>query len=174
MTSVSDDYAVPPGSPFALLSNEEVRAWYAYMKLHLRLQYEMNRQLQEDSQISLADYHVMVALTSNRDGRMTMSALAARIGWELSRASHHTKRMATRQLVELSRSEQDRRVTEVTLTSDGWSTLEVTAPGHVDLVKRMFLDGLSPGTLLQLSETLEQVYERVIENGTLPRPDDHP
>jgi DNA-binding MarR family transcriptional regulator len=171
---VSDDYDVPPESPYALLSQEETRAWFAYMKLQLRLRYEMNRQLQADSDISLADYDVLVALTSRRDGRMSVTALATRLGWERSRTSHHTKRLALRGLVSTSTSEQDRRVTDVTLTTEGWETLKRAAPDHIALVRTMFFDGLSPGTLLQLSETLEHVYANVIEHGTLPRPDDHP
>ena len=69
-----------PGSPFALLSSVETAAWYAYMKVHLRLEYELNRQLRADSGISLADYHVLVALTSAPGGRMRVADLAIRIG----------------------------------------------------------------------------------------------
>ena len=41
------------------------------------------------------DYDLLVALTSTADGRMSVSALATRIGWERSRASHHAKRVST-------------------------------------------------------------------------------
>jgi len=165
---------VPAESPFALLSDDEKRVWFAYMKLQLRLRYEMNRQLQADSDISLADYDVMVALTSEDGGRMSMSALATRIGWERSRASHHAKRMVARGLLELATSPVDRRVTLVALSTAGWDTLRSATPKHVDLVREMFFSGLDPARLEGLSESLEQAYETVIEHGTLPRPEDHP
>jgi len=166
--------AIPPESPFALLSNDERRVWFAYMKLQLRLRYEMNRQLQADSAISLADYDVLVALTSEEGGSMTMSALATRIGWERSRTSHHAKRMGARGLLDLSPSPDDRRMTRVSLTTEGWATLRASTPGHVDLVRSMFFSNLDPAALTALSDSLEQAYESVIEHGTLPRPEDHP
>ena len=36
------------------------------------------------------------------------------------------------------------------------------------------LESPSAAAVAELAATLEQVYEKVIEHGTLPRPDDHP
>lgn len=161
-------------SPFALLNEDEVRAWFAYQKLQLRLRYEMNRQLRTDSDISLADFDVLVALTSSPDGTMSISSLATRIGWERSRVSHHVRRMAARDLVTIEASVEDKRVSEVALTATGLRTLGESSLGHVDLVRQMFFDGLDGARLTELARTLEEIYERVIEHGTLPRPEDHP
>lgn len=163
-----------PGSPFALLTGAETAAWYAYMKVHLRLEYELNRQLRADSGISLADYHVLVALTSEPGGRMRVTDLAIRIGWERSRLSHHLKRMRDRGLVESGTAAADRRVTEVTLAEAGWAALRQAAPDHVGFVRRAFLDALEPGEQAQLTTLLDRVYDRLVEHGTLPRPEDHP
>ncbi len=163
-----------PGSPFALLSEAETAAWYAYMKVHLRLDYEMNRQLRADSGLSLADYHVLVALTSDSAGRMRVTDLAIRIGWERSRLSHHLKRMRDRGLVETGTAAEDRRVTEVALSQAGWASLRQAAPDHVGFVREAVLGALEPGELAQLTTLLDRVYDRLVERGTLPRPDDHP
>ncbi|MCR6483312.1 MarR family winged helix-turn-helix transcriptional regulator [Amycolatopsis sp. OK19-0408] len=163
-----------PGSPFALLTGAETAAWYAYMKVHLRLEYELNRQLRADSGISLADYHVLVALTSAAGGRMRVTDLAIRIGWERSRLSHHLKRMRERGLVETGPDPDDRRATGVVLSEAGWRVLREAAPDHVGFVRRAFLDALEPGELAQLTTSLERVYDTLVEHGTLPRPDDHP
>lgn len=171
---MAPDHAVPPESPFALLTPEQVRAWYAYMKLQLRLRYEMNRQLRADSGISLADFDVLVALTSAPDGRMRMAALATRIGWERSRTSHHVRTLAQRELVATGRAADDGRATDVALTAAGRDILRDASPQHVDLVRRMFFEGLAPAAVAEFAGTLETVYEKVIEHGTLPRPDDHP
>ncbi|ADJ48400.1 MarR family transcriptional regulator [Amycolatopsis mediterranei S699] len=163
-----------PGSPFALLSDTETAAWYAYMKVHLRLEYELNRQLRADSGISLADYHVLVALTSASGGRMRVTDLAIRIGWERSRLSHHLKRMRDRGLVETGTAADDRRVTEVVLSEAGRESLRQAAPDHVGFVRQAFLDALEPGELAQLTTLLDRVYDTLVEHGTLPRPEDHP
>jgi DNA-binding MarR family transcriptional regulator len=171
---MSDKPSLMPESPFSLLADDEVRAWFAYQKLQLRLRYEMNRQLRADSDISLADFDVLVALTSEANGTMSVSSLATRIGWERSRVSHHVRRMAARDLLTIGASTEDKRVSEVSLTPTGLSTLADSSRGHVDLVRQMFFDGLAGQRLADLTNTLEEIYERVIEHGTLPRPEDHP
>ena len=106
---------------------------------------------------------------------MQITVLAAQIGWERSRVSHHVRRMSTRDLVTCGLSAADRRVTEVTLTAHGWQALEEAAPGHVDLVRRLFFEGLPEGLVGPLSEALESVYANIIKQGSLPPPIDwHP
>lgn len=163
-----------PGSPFALLSPAETAAWYAYMKVHLRLEYELNRQLRADSGLSLADYHVLVALTSAPGGRLRVTDLAIRIGWERSRLSHHLKRMRERGLVVTGVSPEDRRVTDVVLSEAGWAALRRAAPDHVEFVRTAFLDALGSGEKAQLADLLERVYDALVEHGSLPRAVDHP
>jgi DNA-binding MarR family transcriptional regulator len=78
-----------------------------------------HRQLLADSGMSLPDYDVLTALTVAGAGRMPITVLAAHIGWERSRVSHHARRMSARGLVTCGPSAADRRVTEVTLTGRG-------------------------------------------------------
>ena len=124
------------------LDGDQQRAWLAYIRVQLRLAYEMNRQLLTDSGMSLPDYDVLTALNVADQGRMQITVLAAQIGWERSRVSHHVRRMSARGLVTCGLSAADRRVTEVTLTARGRSALEEAAPAHVDLVRRLFFEGL--------------------------------
>lgn len=161
-------------SPFGHLTPAEVSVWFAYMKVHLRLRYEMNHQLRRDADISLPDYDVLVALTSTEDQRMRLGDLATRIGSERSRVSHHTRRMRDRGLVELTTAPGDRRGTEIALTDAGRTLLRQATPDHVDLVRRAFLDALSDAEKDALATGLNRVYDRLIEHGTLPRPEDHP
>ena len=157
------------------LEGDQQRAWLAYIRVQLRLAYEMNRQLLADSGMSLPDYDVLTALGVAEGGRMPITVLAAQIGWERSRVSHHVRRMNARGLVTCGLSAADRRVTEVTLTVQGRQALEKAAPGHVDLVRRLFFGGLPTGLVGPLSEALESVYANIIEQGSLPPPVDwHP
>jgi DNA-binding MarR family transcriptional regulator len=157
------------------LDGDQQRAWLAYIRVQLRLVYEMNRQLLADSGMSLPDYDVLTALSVAEGGRMQITVLAAQIGWERSRVSHHVRRMSARGLVTCGLSAADRRVTEVTLTGQGWQALEEAAPGHVDLVRRLFFGGLPSGLVGPLSEALEGVYANIVAQGSLPPPVDwHP
>jgi hypothetical protein len=66
-------------------------------------------------------------------------------------------------------------VTEVTLTARGWRAQEEAAPGHVDLIRRLFFGGLPDDLVGPLSEALESVYANIIKQGSLPPPVDwHP
>ena len=70
------------GPPGLWLRGDEQRAWLAYIRVQLRLAYEMNRQLQADSDLSLADYDVLAALSAAPGGYMQVTALAAQLGWD--------------------------------------------------------------------------------------------
>ena len=106
-------------SAFSKLTPAQQRAWLAFIRLRLRLTYEMNRQLQADSSLSLPDYDVLNALRYAPGGRMRITALAARIGWERSRLSHHVRRLQNRGLVECRPAPADRRAIEITLPDQG-------------------------------------------------------
>jgi len=152
------------------LRGDEQRSWLAYMRVQLRLAYEMNRQLQADSDLSLADYDVLNALSGVPNQCMQVTTLAAQIGWERSRLSHHARRMERRGLVQCDLAPSDRRATEITLTSEGRTAIVDAAPGHVDLVRHLFFGGLPKELVVPLSEAFEAVYEHLIEHGTLPGP----
>ena len=142
------------------------------MRVQLRLTYEMNRQLQTDSNLSLPDYDVLNALRYAPGGRTRITALAARIGWERSRVSHHVRRLENRGLVECRPARVDRRATEIALTDQGWDEITRASGGHIGLVRRLFFEGLPDELLEPLTAGLESVYANIIEHGTLPAPAD--
>jgi DNA-binding MarR family transcriptional regulator len=153
-----------------VLTDEQQETWFAYMRLVLRLTYEMNRQLQADSDLSLSDYDVLNALADSPEQRLQLTDLATRIGWERSRLSHHLRRMSDRGLVQRSPSAQDGRATDAVLTEAGLAALGAATPGHAHLVRRLFFDGLDPALLASLRTALDQVHEQVLAHGSLPRP----
>src|SRR3984957_19870090 len=151
---MSRDGEAGPAPASGWLDGDLQRAWLAYIRVQLRLAYEMNRQLLADSGLSLPDYDVLTALSVADGGRMPITVLASHIGWERSRVSHHVRRMSARGLVTCGLSAADRRVTEVTLTAQGRQALEEAAPGHVDLVRRLFFGGLPEDLVGPLTDAL--------------------
>jgi DNA-binding MarR family transcriptional regulator len=153
------------------LSAPQQRAWLNYMRVYHRLEYEMNRQLQADSGLSLGDYTVMNALSQAPGRRLQLSALASIIGWERSRLSHHLLRMAQRELVERAASESDGRGTDAVLTGTGWKTLQAAAPKHAAWVRRAFFADLDAQQVSALADVLGTAYETLLGEGSLPHPD---
>src|SRR5260370_21313959 len=101
------------------LEGDQQWAWLAYIRVQLRLAYEMNRQLLADSGMSLPDYDVLTALSVAGGGRMQITVLAAQIGWERSRVSHHVRRMSARGLVSCGLSAADMRGSHGTPAAPG-------------------------------------------------------
>lgn len=139
------------------LTHAEQRAWQAYMRLHMLMGLEINRQLQNDSGLSFADYEVLHALNQAPDGCMRINALANMLAWERSRISHQTRRMHDRGLVVRTICPEDHRATEVALTNAGREVLKEAAPRHVDTVRRLFFDGIPDGLLSPLTEALDAI-----------------
>ena len=158
------------GSDIPRLTDEQQETWLAYMRVMLRLNYEMNRQLQTDSDLSLSDYDVLNALADSPGERLQLTSLATRIGWERSRCSHHLQRMSARGLVAREPSAQDLRATDAVLTDAGRAALRAATAGHAALVARMFFGGLEESLVPALRTALEQIHEQVLATGTLPRP----
>lgn len=77
----------------AWLTESVERTWRALQLMQMRLEGELARQLVADSGLSCPDYVVLVALADRPDGRMRVFELAAILGWEKSRLSHHVARM---------------------------------------------------------------------------------
>ncbi|BBY31446.1 MarR family winged helix-turn-helix transcriptional regulator [Mycolicibacterium sediminis] len=153
------------------LSPSQQTAWLEYMRVHHRLEYEMNRHLQTDCGMSMGDYTVLNALSHAPGHRMQLTALATTIGWERSRLSHHLLRMARRDLVTRAASETDGRGTDVVLGAAGWERLREAAPVHAAWVRRSFFSDTDQAQEDALAAILATVYENLLREGTLPRPD---
>lgn len=139
------------------LTDREQRAWRSLQFMQMRLEGELARQLAADAGLSYPDYLVLVALTERPDGRMRLFELAATLGWEKSRTSHHVGRMVARGLVEKERCDADRRGAFVVVTAAGRREIEAAAPGHVAAVRRLFVDRLTPELLDAIGDAAETV-----------------
>ena len=153
------------------LTASQQRAWISYMRVYHRLEYEMNRHLQRDCGLSLADYTVLNALYNAPDGKAQLSSLATVIGWERSRLSHHLKRMATRGLIDRLPSADDRRATDITLTADGVRQFRAAVPIHAAWVRETVFPDTARGQESALADILATVHDSLLRTGSLPPPE---
>ena len=143
------------------LTEEEQRAWRGLLAMNTQLLARLNRDLQESSGLSLADYDVLVALTDVPDGTRRFGELGEALQWEKSRLSKHLSRMAARGLVERTGSTEDRRGAWITITAEGRNAIEEAAPDHVDLVRDLVFGQLSATQVRTLSRISSAVLERI-------------
>ncbi len=141
------------------LSDEQQQIWRNYLAMTGRLHRAMHRQLQQDCRLSLSDYDVLVELSER--GPLRINELGELIGWEQSRVSHQLRRMRERGLVERTGDVEDRRGATATITDAGLSVLQAAAPGHTELVRSAFFDGLSAAQQRAFGVAIETVLARI-------------
>jgi DNA-binding MarR family transcriptional regulator len=143
------------------LDDQEQRAWRGLLTMQARLAARLNHELQRTSGLSLSDYDVLVHLTDVPDRRRRYNDLGASLDWDKSRLSKQVSRMAARGLVEKEGCEEDRRGAYVVLTPVGRRAIEAAAPAHVELVRRLVFDGLTPRQVSTLAAIAESVLKRL-------------
>ncbi|MFJ9558625.1 MarR family winged helix-turn-helix transcriptional regulator [Streptomyces fuscichromogenes] len=145
------------------LSAEEQHPWRSFVRLHERLGGRLSRLLQTESNLSAADFAVLVNLTDVPEGRRRHQDLARALEWEKSRMSHHIARMAGRGLVARQECPADGRGAFVVITAAGREAIEAAAPLHVQAVHSLFLDHVTPAELRMLGEVSARVVGRLDE-----------
>ncbi|MHC3467935.1 MarR family winged helix-turn-helix transcriptional regulator [Streptomyces sp. 7R007] len=145
------------------LTPEEQQAWRGILRLQDRLRGRLARLLQSESHVSAADFAVLVELTDVPDGRRRFVELARALEWEKSRMSHHVSRMVGRGLVVRDECPEDGRGAFVVITDAGREMIEAAAPRHVEAVRELFLDHVTPAELRTLAEIAERVLRRLDE-----------
>ncbi|QKW53668.1 MarR family winged helix-turn-helix transcriptional regulator [Streptomyces buecherae] len=146
------------------LTAEEQHAWRSFVRLHERLIGRLAHLLQTESRLSATDYAVLVNLTDVPDGRRQYQDLARALEWEKSRMSHHITRMIGRGLVTREESPRDGRAAYAVITEAGREAIAAAAPLHVQAVRSLFLDHLTPAELRTLAEISVRVVEKLDEN----------
>jgi DNA-binding MarR family transcriptional regulator len=141
------------------LNPREERAWRAFVYAHYRLEVHLSRRLQE-SGLSGADYEVLAVLSALDGERMSARELCNALVWEKSRLSHQVRRMEKDGLISREPNPDDARSTMVRLLPAGRVAIERAAPGHVEDVRRNFINLLTPAEL----DTLAALHERILDH----------
>jgi len=142
------------------LTDDEQRAWRAYIRLAQRLMRQLDRDLHSFG-LSTHDYEILVELSEAPGHRLRMTELADRTAQSRSRLSHQINRMETRGLVGRAECEGDKRGTFAVLTATGEATIEAVAPSHVASVREHFIDQFDAGRLAALTDACEPALNRL-------------
>jgi DNA-binding MarR family transcriptional regulator len=152
------------------LNARESRAWAAFIHAHQQIELHLNRRLQE-SGLSGADYEVLAVLSTVDGDRMPARALCTALNWEKSRLSHQLRRMQSAGLIDREPNPDDARSTMVCLLPTGRAAIEKAAPGHVDDVRRNFVDLFTPAELDLLVTLNERVLHHLAATADSPAHD---
>lgn len=150
------------------LDRAEQQTWLGLLGLFVRLPAALESDLQGTAGISLIEYVVLSGLSEAPDWTLRMSQLAAHANSSLSRLSHVVTRLEKRGWVHRAPCPRDGRHTMATLQQDGYDKLAASAPAHVEAVRRLVIDSLTPAQLRQLDRITAAVNRRV--NAEFPVP----
>ena len=145
------------------LSADQQQAWRSMVSMHTRLHAHLGRELQATSDLSYADFVVLVQLTDAEDDRARISELADQLQWERSRLSHHLKRMEARALIERTSCPEDGRGQYVSVTPIGRAAIEQAAPEHVTLVRSLVFEDMTPEELEVIARVNERILQRLAQ-----------
>lgn len=149
------------------LKAREDRAWRAFVYAHQQIEAHLSRRLLE-SGLSGADYEVLAVLSALDPGRMPARELSAALGWEKSRLSHQVRRMEKGGLISREPNPDDARSTIVCLLPAGRAAIEKAAPGHVEDVRRNFVDLFTRAELDTLADLNERILRHLGHDGDAP------
>lgn len=147
------------------LDEQEQRAWRAFVTMHTRLDAHLGRDLQANTDLSNADFAVLVALTDVCQRRVRAFELSEALQWEKSRLSHHLARMEKRGLITRGGCTEDGRGQFIGLTAAGRAAIEKAAPHHVETVRRLVFDALTYEQVTALGEISDAVLARLTAEG---------
>jgi DNA-binding MarR family transcriptional regulator len=143
------------------LDENEQRAWLRLASVMLKLSPALDSQLQRDSTLTHFDYLCLAMLSGPDDRTLSMSELAGRVNASLSRLSHVVTKLERRGWVARTPSPHSRRVTLARLTDEGWRVLDEAAPGHVETVRSLVFEDLSPDDVAALERIAGHIADRI-------------
>jgi DNA-binding MarR family transcriptional regulator len=138
------------------LSDDEQRAWRAYLRGSRLIEEALDRDLQSHG-VQLTEYEIMSMLSEAPRRRLRMSSLADLVVQSRSRLTHTATRLETRGWVIREACLQDKRGVELVLTEAGWQAVQEVARVHVESVRRSVIDNVSPALFQALGEAMDAI-----------------
>ncbi|MEW2589459.1 MarR family transcriptional regulator [Micromonospora aurantiaca] len=139
------------------LDAERMACWRAYIESSQRLFTRLEDDLRADSDLSFADYHVLVLLSEAPGQRRRMGDLADRLVFSPSRLTYQITTMQKRGLVAKEACPADRRGSEAVLTAAGLLALREAAPHHLRSVRAHLIDDLDDAEVACLTRVFERL-----------------
>ena len=139
------------------LSRAELRTWKRFLGGVGALFRALDRELRDDSGLSLDDFGLLRPLWESQDTPLTMTQLADEMDFSLSRTSHAVQRMEANGWVTREPNPDDKRVKLVKVTATGAEVFSSAWPHHAELVRELFLAQMSA----QDRATIADVFTRV-------------
>jgi DNA-binding MarR family transcriptional regulator len=149
------------------LSDAEREAWVPFAAVLELLPSALDSQLVRDEQLTHFEYFLLAMLSEAEDRTLRMSELASLTNSTLPRLSKVVNRLESEGYVERMPCPTDRRATNAVMTEAGWAKIQQAAPGHVENVRSLVLDQLTPEQVEQLGAISHALMSRLDPEGRM-------
>jgi DNA-binding MarR family transcriptional regulator len=156
----------PDGGLQLPLTDDERETWTAFVRVQTSLIRRLDDELQVGFGLSLNMLEVMYQLSTVPGNRLRMTELAERLLFTRSGVTRLVARLERQGLVLRSGVDHDQRGRYATLTHPGFEVLQQAATDHCVLLRELFFEPLSHGSLLELREILARLEAEPIETGS--------
>lgn len=136
-----------------------LQAWRRFLEAHAYVLAILERELEDEEDLPLAWYDVLVQLSEVEGSRLRMQELAEAVLLSKSGLSRLVDRMVDAGLVRREACESDRRGTYAVMTEAGWDRLRATAPTHVRGVDEHFASLLTDEEAQVVARALQRVVD---------------
>jgi len=139
------------------LNGRQQQQWRSVIRVCALLPEQLERDLNHQHGLTLAEYEVLARLSESPQQRMRMSDLALATLVSRSRLSHQVTRMEREGLVRREECENDRRGWLAVLTDEGMDRLVAAAPDHVGTVRHYVVDQLTDEEFTTLAKVCDKL-----------------
>ena len=140
-------------------------AWELYFTTTARLTERIEAALKCQSGLSMPEYSVLLMTDRASEAGIRPSVLAHKVVFSRSRLTHTMKRLESRDLISRRPCQGDGRGGLVFLTDAGKRLFDEAAIVQRDVIRRLFLNEITPEEIDMLTGLFSRVSER-IDNDT--------
>ncbi|MFW0784527.1 MarR family transcriptional regulator [Gordonia sp. CPCC 206044] len=141
-------------------------AWQVFIETSARLQTVLDAELKASSDMTLADYQVLMLLHDAPGRRLRMRDLSEHLVFSTSRLSYQIDTLVRRNWLRREAADEDRRGSYAVLTPAGATAFRAAAHEHARCVETLFIDALSDADGVVLADIMTRLSGHL--TATLP------
>jgi DNA-binding MarR family transcriptional regulator len=143
------------------ISPEEFRAYAALIASSTLLQRAVEKNLQEQADLTQVQFEILMNLSNAGDAGLRMAQLADALIVSRSGLSYQVAQLESRGWITRRRSTDDERGVVARITAKGERMRQRVFAGHTEIVRSAFLDAIEPSELAAITAALERVVGRL-------------
>lgn len=138
------------------LTPAEMAAWRTYIETTGDLLRAIEKDLAPFG-LDRGDYQLLAMLSEAPDQRLRMCDLADSLRLTRSGLTRRMEGVLRKKLVARVQSEEDGRVAYASLTTKGFDLLKTAAPVHLESVRRLMIDLLTPTEIKSIASSFAKI-----------------